>query len=64
MNSDLFLSEGHELEDLAHKHHTTVARVKQIIRENASSSREQIEAVLAMRAEPWWLPVKPVPKAG
>ena len=60
MYSDLVWSQPHELEDLARKHHTTVARVKEVIRANGSSTREQIEAALDKRSEPWWLPVKRV----
>ena len=46
MDRHLVSSEPHELEYLARKHGTTVERVKEIIRDTGSRSREEIEAAL------------------
>ena len=46
MDRDLVSAQPHELEYLARKHGTTVERVKEIIQETGSRSREQIEAAL------------------
>jgi hypothetical protein len=46
MDPKLVSAEDHELEYLARKHGTTVAKVKEIIKQTGSRSREQIEAAL------------------
>ena len=62
MTNDIVSYLPHELAELARKHHTSVTRVKEVIRENLSATREQLEAALDRRSDPWWLPVKAVPK--
>jgi hypothetical protein len=46
MDRKLVSAEEHEIEYLARKHGTTVAKVKEIIQQTGSRSREQIEAAL------------------
>ena len=64
MNSDIVSYTPQQLAELARKHFTSVARVKEAIRENGSGTHEQLEAALDRRPEPWWLPVKPGSKGG
>jgi hypothetical protein len=46
MDPKLVSAQEHELEYLARKHGTTVEKVKEIIRQTGSRSREQIEAAM------------------
>ena len=46
MDRKLVSAQEHEVEYLAKKHGTTVERVKEIIQQTGSRSREQIEAAL------------------
>jgi len=49
MDPKLVSAQEHELEYLARKHGTTVEKVKEIIRQTGSRSREQIEAAMDKR---------------
>ena len=46
MDRKLVSAQDHEVEYLARKHGTSVEKVKEIIRQTGSRSREQIEAAL------------------
>ena len=46
MDRNLVSAEDHEIEYLARKHGTTVAKVREIALQTGSRSREQIEAAL------------------
>ena len=46
MDRKLVSAQEHEIEYLAKKHATTVERVKEVIQQTGSRSREQIEAAL------------------
>ena len=46
MDRKLVSAEDHEIEYLARKHGTTVAKVREIALQTGSRSREQIEAAL------------------
>jgi hypothetical protein len=46
MDHDLISAQPHELEYLARKHGTTVERVRELIEQTGSRSREKIEAAL------------------
>jgi hypothetical protein len=46
MDPKLVSAQEHEIEYLARKHGTTVARVKEIIRQTGSRSRTEIEEAL------------------
>ena len=46
MDRKLVSAQEHEIEYLARKHGTTVEKVKEIIQQTGSRSREQIEAAL------------------
>jgi hypothetical protein len=46
MDRNLVSAQEHEIEYLARKHGTTVEKVKEVMQQTGSRSREQIEAAL------------------